>query len=118
MDANKYYDDYYENYSPDADSDSYPKFKRNHIVSSDSEKKFSIPSYGSLNVSRIMNVVEEIVDNIDIDPNKLVALDNMNVSDEIQKQKRYENSMNASTKMFEKSPKMFKIKCLKMLQML
>ena len=56
-----------------------------------------------------MDIVEEIVDDIDIDPNELVALDNMNMSDEIQKQKRYENSMNASTKMFKKSLKMFEI---------
>ena len=56
-----------------------------------------------------MDIVEEIVDDIDIDPNELVALNNMNVSDEIQKQKRYENSMNASAKMFKKSLKMFKI---------
>ena len=51
--------------------------------------------------------MEEIVDDIDIDANELVVLDNMNVSDEIQKQKRYENSMNAGAKMFKKSLKMF-----------
>ena len=98
---NKYFNEYYNKglYSPKSDSDSDGKVKRNWIVSSDSEESFD----GSMNVSGMTDVVEGIVG--EIDTSELVALDNMNVSDEIQK--RYENSMNGTMKSLINSPKIF-----------
>ena len=51
----------------------------------------------------MMDMVEGIVG--EIDTSELVALDNMNVSDEIQK--RYENSMNDTMKSLVNSLKIF-----------